>query len=134
MNIDRLKEGIALIGRAKAALDGASVHSELERLVDAYEYAIKNFAPFQVGDFVVLTSPVRNPGGGWAPYKHLFVVGATAVVAEVSLDKGGFKCLVEFVDDTSTPKPHFGFRAGSFVKHPDNEFLQRTPKPAEASK
>jgi len=102
MNIEKVKEGLALIDRGMGILGSGPVDYYASRLVECYEFLL-TLAPHKVGDRVRLTdTPTINAkeSWGWLGDKHFLIKGAVATVFSVEADGNGFFYGVQFDADS----------------------------------
>jgi hypothetical protein len=90
----KLKEAMDLFGRGP-------LDYYLQELVAAHDLLMVRFAPFQVGDRVVLMkAPDYESSPGWRPSAHFLVPGAAGVVVDAGCGQGGFRFDVMFDDES----------------------------------
>lgn len=103
MNAKNVKEAMELIDKGIGMLRRGPFDFYMQRLTDCYDLLIERFAPFKVGDRVLLTrTPEINEktAPGWIGSKHFLVKGAIGTVREVYCDGKEFGFQIEFDDET----------------------------------
>jgi hypothetical protein len=107
-------------------------------LTGAYDLLLSpRFAPFQVGDTVILTKDAKidRPDHGWQCSKHFLIKGAVGKMISVEVDQSGFSGYVQFENDSwinpttqkevlRAPKDR-----GNFTFHED--YLVRAPQASD---
>lgn len=89
----KLAEAQELLSRGPASF-------YVEQMVGAYDYLMERFAPFKVGDRVMLLKTPSPMPSGWEHCRHFLVPGAYATVHQLSCDGNGFRVEVEFLDES----------------------------------
>lgn len=91
---DKLKEAMDLFGRGP-------LDYYLQELVAAHDLLMTRFAPFKVGDRVILTkTPNYKSAPGWLNCAHFLVPGAAGVVVDAECGQSGFRFDVLFDDES----------------------------------
>lgn len=86
-------------------LNGGPLDYYVTRLMDCYDLLLDKYAPFKIGDHVLLTeTPTIEPSSGWYSSKHFLVKGAEGIVREVNVDKNGFSAGVEWLAQSWIPE------------------------------
>lgn len=100
MDIEKIKEGVALLKQAINILQSSSLEDLLGSLVAAKEILLTKYAPFKVGEKIRLAhTPIVDEDirPGWLGSKHFLVKGATGIVRSSDVMPGGyFTFYVEF--------------------------------------
>lgn len=124
-------KAMKLLTEAQQLLERGPASYYTEEFAGAYEYLMTNFAPFKVGDKVMLIKVPKPFPTGWEHCAHFIVMGARAVVRSVHCDREGFAIDVHFNAESWIDrdgkvtlmeldrKHNFCFRATSFVKDED---------------
>lgn len=126
MDIERVKKATRLMREGMDLFSQGPFEYYLENLTASYDLLISRFAPFKVGDDVVLAkTPEINEqtAWGWMPAKHYLKRGARGLVQEVSCGTGGFSFMVSFAAESwinsmtkeVNPTPHKHYYA--FKEH-----------------
>jgi hypothetical protein len=89
----KLAEAQELLSRGPASF-------YVEQMVGAYDYLMDRFAPFKVGDKVVMVKELQTIPSGWSHCQHFLVPGARAVVEQIACDGKGFRVDVSFLDES----------------------------------
>ena len=101
MRLEKIREGFDLLDQGMRVLASGPIDYYIRNLVDCYELLLERFAPFHIGDRVILTkSPDIPTDSGWNCARHFLVKGAVATVRMVEADNKGFTAQVEFDDET----------------------------------
>jgi hypothetical protein len=103
MNIENVKRGVKLIQDGIGVLSAGPLEYYLRKLIECQELLVTKYAPFKVGDRVILTkTPDINSkdSWGWMGSKHFLVKGAHGTVRSVDVDGRGFSASVEFDDES----------------------------------
>lgn len=104
MDLKTVREGFALMEQGMRKLNGGPLDYYVTRLMDCYELLLDKYAPFKVGDRVVLTeTPYIESESGWYSSKHFLVKGAEGIVREVAANRNGFNAGVEFLNQSWIP-------------------------------
>lgn len=108
MNPEVIKDGCRLIEDGMRKLNSGPLSYYLKNLVGCYELLLSRFAPFHVGDRVILTrTPDIGPESGWHSSKHFLVKGAHGTVMSVECDGTDFSASVMFDDESWLPNQDF---------------------------
>lgn len=102
MNVDNVKEGVALIQQGMSKLARGPLDYYLRNLTACYEFLL-TFAPYQPGDRVRLTKTPEisdRERWGWLRAKHFMKAGAIAQIVSVSSDGHGFDYGLVFDEDS----------------------------------
>jgi hypothetical protein len=102
MDIDNIKEGVALIRSGMDKLARGPLDYYLLNLAACYELLL-TLAPFQPGDRVRLTKTpeISNTvSWGWLRAKHFMKAGTVARVMDVSCDGRKFSYSLRFEEDS----------------------------------
>lgn len=100
MDLSNVKQAASLIREAQDLLGRGPLDYYLTELIGAHEYMLKRFAPFTVGDRVVLVkTPDFQNSPGWRGREHFMVPGALCIVRKVECAATGFNIFVEFEDE-----------------------------------
>ena len=103
---------------AVRTLNGCSLEWHLNRLLECKELLLTKYAPFKVGDRVMLTATPdinQKDSWGWMGAKHFLIRGAVGTVREVDVCAAGFRANVEFDDESWLPdfdSPSQGIKKG----------------------
>lgn len=104
MDTDRVKEGVEALQRGISLLSGGPLDYTLGCLLAAREALLTRYAPFRVGDRVVLAETPRideEVAYGWLGSKHFLVAGAAGVVRSSDVRRNGQLTFdVEFDDES----------------------------------
>ena len=103
MDIENVKDAIDLLQKGINKLSNGPLSYYVENMVAAYDILMTRYAPFKVGDCVLLTkTPVINlsTASGWMGSKHFLVKGAAGTVATADCGTRGFKFDVIFDDES----------------------------------
>ena len=103
MDIRNISRAAALMREANSILGSGPLDFYLTEMVSAYNLLMERFAPFKVGDRVVLArTPEIAPDNapGWMSCKHFLVEGAAGTVKNASCGSDGFQFGVEFDNDS----------------------------------
>lgn len=104
MDLKTVREGFELMERGMRKLNGGPLDYYITRLTNCYQLLLDKYAPFQIGDRVVLTETLEiKPDSGWYSYRHFLVKGAIGIVREVDADTDGFSAGIEFEDESWIP-------------------------------
>jgi hypothetical protein len=101
-NVDAITEGVKLIEQGMRRLSGGPLDYYLKQLVKARELLLTRFAPFKVGDRIILWhTPIIEPESGWYCSRHFLVAGSLGTVKESDCDgEGRLRFYVEFDNET----------------------------------
>jgi hypothetical protein len=95
------KEASGYIKKGLSMFDGGPLEFYLTEMAAAYEMLMTRFAPFRVGDKVVLVKKLDiKSDSGWFYSRHFLIVGALGVVRHAECGTSGFKFDVEFDNET----------------------------------
>lgn len=97
---DPFMQAMVKLTEAQQLLSQGPASYYVEQFIGAYEYLMANFAPFKVGDKVVLVKAPNPMPSGWAHCEHFIKVGATAEVRNVECSAKGFSVEVHFDDES----------------------------------
>jgi len=102
MNVEAVKEGVALIEQGLAKFSDGPLDYYLKCLIKAYDLLLTKYAPFKVGDRVALTkAPDFKKAPGWKRGRHFLIPGAQGVVESSECDsKGSLRFHVVFDDES----------------------------------
>ena len=88
----------------------------LRELVAAHDLLMSRYAPFKVGDRVVLTkAPDYVQAPGWNGCEHFLVPGAAGTVVDTSCGERGFRFDVLFDDESWIDTVGYRNPKGTFV-------------------
>lgn len=121
------------ITEAQRLLERGPASYYVNEITGAYEYLMDHFAPFKVGDQVMLKERPDPMPSGWSGAAHFLNRGALAIVKNIECGPKGFRVDVIFDDEswikedwatktkevipTEEDRKHmFGFRDTAFVK------------------
>ncbi len=94
------------IEEAQRLLQQGPASYYVTEITGAYEYLMGRFAPFKIGDKVMLKNPPDPMPYGWTSVAHFLIRGALAVVKEVECGPNGFSIGVEFEDESWIKKDY----------------------------
>lgn len=104
MDVERFSKGMALMQEAISALSGGPVDYTLKCLLAAREALLTKYAPFKVGDRVVLAVTPKideKTAYGWLSSKHFLVKGSAGTVRSSDVRQDGRLMFeVEFDDES----------------------------------
>lgn len=103
MDIETVKKGFDLMEQGMRILGGGPMDYYVRRLTECYDLLLEKYAPFKVGDRVMLKkTPAINPhdSWGWMSSKHFLVKGAVGTVQYVEASKRGFSAGIVFDDES----------------------------------
>jgi hypothetical protein len=104
VDIATIREGFELIEKGMRKLNGGPMDYYITNLTDCYQLLLDKYAPFKVGDRVLLTeTPDIDKSSGWYSCRHFLVKGAIGTVRQVDVDKNGFAGYVEFDQESWIP-------------------------------
>jgi hypothetical protein len=98
-----VKKALSLIDEGLNVLRRGPADWYVSRLVECYELLLNKYAPFRVGDRVVLTEApdiTERTAPGWMHSRHFLVKGAMGVVREVDVCARGFSGAIAFDDES----------------------------------
>jgi hypothetical protein len=102
-SMEKLKAGVEHIRQAQKCFTSGPLDYWLKDLMECHDLLMRKYAPFKVGDIVVLTeTPDIEEGSGWWCYRHFLVKGEKATVKEVSVDGTGFYAHIMFDNQTDS--------------------------------
>lgn len=103
------------ITEAQRLLERGPASYYVNEITGAYEYLMDRFAPFKVGDRVMLKeAPDLDFNSGWWSSKHFLIRGALATVKTIECGPKGFTVQVIF-DDESWIKEDFATKTKEVV-------------------
>ena len=83
------------------AISDCSIEYCFEQVIDCYRSLFKRFAPFAVGDDVILKkTPNFDSAPGWCHCKHFLKAGAKGCITKVGYMNDKFTCSVVFYDES----------------------------------
>jgi hypothetical protein len=102
-SMEKLKAGMEHIREAQYCFSAGPLEFWLKDLMECHDLLVRKYAPFKVGDRVILTrTPAieADKNHGWLSYKHFLIKGAKATVQDVSVHGDGFFAHVWFDDES----------------------------------
>lgn len=103
MDIERIKQAFKDIEKGINSLKSGPLTYYMQKLTGAYDLLLSpRFAPFQVGDTVILTKDAKidRPDHGWQCSKHFLIKGAVGKMISVDVDEDGYSGYVQFENDS----------------------------------
>jgi hypothetical protein len=138
MDIDHVRKAADKLKEAMEMFGHGPLDYYLRELVAAHDMLMSRFAPFKVGDRVVLkNAPNFEAAPGWTNCRHFLVPGAAGTVVDAGCGQDGFRFDVLFddeswIDNTGyqrpkgtvvpvEPKHRYGFGEMWLEREPANE-------------
>jgi hypothetical protein len=107
MSVGKIKEALDLYrasfeaaNKAERILSGGPADYYLVKLTGYVDALFSKYAPFQIGDLVLLIEAPKTAGTGWDHCAHFLIPGAQGVVQEVDYINDGFVADVMFESET----------------------------------
>jgi len=97
---ETFKLAMEKITEAQMLLQQGPTAYYVSEITGAYDYMMDKFAPFKVGDRVMLKERPDPMPEGWQSSAHFLVRGALATVKEIDCGSKGFTVHVEFDDES----------------------------------
>lgn len=107
--ITHVIENVEQIEACTRSISQSSFSFYMKELLHSYKLLLDKYAPFKVGDRVMLKKPPTiddTHAPGWAGCKHFLIEGAKATVCEVSCGEGGFRFYLEFDGESYIDHEH----------------------------
>lgn len=132
--IQRMKEAVGHIAKARDIMSQGPLDYYLGKLVEHSEALLTRFAPLKIGQPVVIVGKIKCEGG-WAGCKRTLAMGATGTVSSVDYCDGRF--VFEFVPDHEYWTDRDGVEHEATVPHTyslgDDKLAARPTEPDAAA-